>query len=699
MGTMQKRAEKENALKKAARKKRFNKKLSLFIAGGAFLIIVVVLVILARVNYSQSPEKKLGLGANIEEAVIGENGENVYIRLAGGSNQENIEKRGFIFKDTKGADYIYETSEGVSEISVPYERTFWDWLFKRTGDEGIYDYEINSLDVGLENFDNIWDVSVVFEYKEQGQNVETPVLDTQETVPEKPVTSEEGSGGSSGGGGEGGETCTPSLDCPHYYNSGRCGTGLSDGCSDSLGCLTCNSGFTCINNSCVKLTNCTNDLNCSYLNGACGTWLCNLTVNDCYINYNCSSNICRDSVSECDSIEYCSGTSVDCPVDLNESDGTECQAGSGSCQGGACVNLTVETCSDGIQNQDEICIDVGGVCGSYETPEAKCLDWLDNDCDGDVDNSDLDCVECINDEDCDTGEYCNSGNCSSIVAECTTDMDCDLGYYCAISGCQPIIGNNKTVTWHIQYNPTPLNPAHDVDYWNLDLYDIPESTIDELKQNGVFVICYFSAGSWEDWRVDASDFPEECIGNNLEGWPGERWLDTRCDGVREIMKKRIDLGIEKGCDGFDPDNMDPHGYNTGFPLTEQDAIDYYNFLADYTHSKGKKIGLKNSLEILPEVLNKMDWAVNEVCFYYDECSVLNQVIDQGKPVFHIEYGGESKANQVCEEANELGFSTLIKERSLNEFEIPCHLYLQSSSPSAGLTTFFSKVLKWLESLF
>ena len=228
-------------------------------------------------------------------------------------------------------------------------------------------------------------------------------------------------------------------------------------------------------------------------------------------------------------------------------------------------------------------------------------------------------------------------------------------------------------TWHIQFNPTPTNLISDVEYWTIDLFDVPAETMQSLDEN-VFVMCYFSAGSWEDWRTDADQFPAECLGNS-NGWPGEKWLDTRCEEVREIMKARIDLGIQKGCDGFDPDNMDAYGNANGVGLTEGDAIDYYGFLADYVHSQGKQIGLKNALTIIDDVLPKMDWAMNEQCFQYNECGYLQQVLNDGKPVFHLEYGRLSKANQVCPQANVLGFSTLIKKVGLDAFEIPCWTYL------------------------
>jgi hypothetical protein len=54
-----------------------------------------------------------------------------------------------------------------------------------------------------------------------------------------------------------------------------------------------------------------------------------------------------------------------------------------------------------------------------------------------------------------------------------------------------------------------------------------------LKSQGVFVMCYFSAGSFEDWRPDAVDFPSEVLGRN-NGWPGENWLNISDSRVLKL---------------------------------------------------------------------------------------------------------------------------------------------------------------------
>lgn len=83
--------------------------------------------------------------------------------------------------------------------------------------------------------------------------------------------------------------------------------------------------------------------------------------------------------------------------------------------------------------------------------------------------------------------------------------------------------------------------------------DSSAETVEAFHAKGHSVICYFSAGSWEKYRSDAGEFPEEALGKVMDGWPDEKWVDTRNQGVRDLMRKRIQEAKEKGCDGVDPD--------------------------------------------------------------------------------------------------------------------------------------------------
>ena len=212
-------------------------------------IIGLILVgLIVGVVFLSNPDRELEVGAEIQEVLIDETGENVFIKLSGGLDDGEIEEVKFVFEDDLGNEYIYSTSEGVQEISVPIKKGFWNWL-KSKKFKGTFDYEIKSEDVGVDDFGNIKKVGVVFKYRtDEGEEVETDVLDTTEKV----VTS--GGGGSGGGGGSSGGTPVPTPTCindagcsaeglfcsneiPHECNVG------GDGCLDRVEGNSCQSNL------------------------------------------------------------------------------------------------------------------------------------------------------------------------------------------------------------------------------------------------------------------------------------------------------------------------------------------------------------------------------------------------------------------------------------------------------------------------
>lgn len=202
---------------------------------------------------------------------------------------------------------------------------------------------------------------------------------------------------------------------------------------------------------------------------------------------------------------------------------------------------------------------------------------------------------------------------------------------------QPAAG----VKWQIQLVDAVEDTTIDADIWDIDLFDNTAETITTLQNKGHKVICYFSAGTYEDWRPDISKFDTADFGSNLDEWPGERWLNIKSSSVRAIMSSRLDMAKQKGCDGVDPDNIDAYGNENGLGLTEADSIDFLTFLASESHSRGMSIGLKNGGDIIGSVIDKMQWSVNEQCAEYDECETYAAFTEVNKPVFHIEYSGET----------------------------------------------------------
>jgi len=217
-------------------------------------------------------------------------------------------------------------------------------------------------------------------------------------------------------------------------------------------------------------------------------------------------------------------------------------------------------------------------------------------------------------------------------------------------------------TWQWQLTGD-VNTSWNVEMYDIDLFDTPTSVIEQLKSDGRMVICYFSAGSKEDWRPDADRFPAEVLGRPLEGWPGERWLDIRqIDRLAPIMLDRLDLAADIGCDGVEPDNVDGFANQTGFPLSAEDQIVYNRWLAEAAHSRGLSIGLKNAIDLIPELVVDFDWALNEQCFQYEECEALRPFIEAGKAVFGVEYEGDPA--DYCPQAAAMNFSWLTKTYEL-----------------------------------
>jgi len=229
---------------------------------------------------------------------------------------------------------------------------------------------------------------------------------------------------------------------------------------------------------------------------------------------------------------------------------------------------------------------------------------------------------------------------------------------------------NISTTWQWQLTGD-LNLSYDVDIYDIDLFDTPKETIAELHNANRKVICYFSAGSYENWRPDKNQFPESAIGNTLDGWEDEKWLDIRDSTVREIMKSRLDLAVEKGCDGVEPDNVDGFANNSGFDLTFENQLDFNIFLANEAHKRNLSIGLKNDLEQINQLVEYFDFAINEQCNQYSECDLLLPFIQAGKPVFNAEYNLSSQ-EEFCENSKNLQFQTLILPLDLDDsFRIKC----------------------------
>ncbi len=121
--------------------------------------------------------------------------------------------------------------------------------------------------------------------------------------------------------------------------------------------------------------------------------------------------------------------------------------------------------------------------------------------------------------------------------------------------------------------------VYDVDLYAPDGVTLNTAAVAAIHAVGAHAVCYVDAGTWEDFRPDAGEYPASVKGLP-NGWPGERWLDIRATGVlMPIIDARVAKCAAAGFDAVEFDNVDGYENNTGFPLTAADQLTFNEDLA------------------------------------------------------------------------------------------------------------------------
>lgn len=225
------------------------------------------------------------------------------------------------------------------------------------------------------------------------------------------------------------------------------------------------------------------------------------------------------------------------------------------------------------------------------------------------------------------------------------------------------------VSWQWQLTGT-LDLSIAAELYDVDLFDTPAATVAALHDRGRHVVCYLDAGTYEPGRPDAGAFPKAVLGADVEGWPGERWLDIRrLDVLRPILERRMDLCRAKGFDGVEPDNVEAYANRRGFALSGGDQLAFNRFLAAAAHARGLSVGLKNDLDQATALEPHFDWALDEQCFQYHECDALRPFARAGKAILIAEYELEPAA--FCPQARAAGYSAIRKRVDLDAWRQAC----------------------------
>lgn len=237
-------------------------------------------------------------------------------------------------------------------------------------------------------------------------------------------------------------------------------------------------------------------------------------------------------------------------------------------------------------------------------------------------------------------------------------------------------------SWNWVLSTVPTAPYRAVAMYDVDGFNASASDVAAMHDAGIKVVCYLSAGTYENWRPDANQFPSALLGNGVSGWPGEQWLDIRDvqqsnSALRTIMDNRLNMCQQKGFDAVELDNVDGYTNSTGFPLTAADQLYYDSTLANDTHARGMSILQKNDDAQIPDLLPYFDAALNEQCNEYSECTTAqnggygyDQYVAAGKAVFQAEYN--LSTSQFCPADNANDFNGVKFNINLDDSDFePC----------------------------
>ena len=245
----------------------------------------------------------------------------------------------------------------------------------------------------------------------------------------------------------------------------------------------------------------------------------------------------------------------------------------------------------------------------------------------------------------------------------------------------------------------PSGPCVRPQVFDIDLYVDPTVAgnnhtvdtvaVDAIHANGGYAICYVSAGDAERWRPDWYRYRrfDRRIGGRLLGkrfssvFRNEFWVNINNDhGQRDFVLARIDHRTAKcaaaGFDGIEYDVVDAYAQGkrvTGWHITYRTQLRFDRALSRIAHAHGLAVGLKNDLGQLSALEPRFDFAINEQCFQYRECTNNPQpgyrVFTQaGKPVFQVEY--EIPLSAFCARADGLGFNSIRKARDYSLYATP-----------------------------
>jgi endo-alpha-1,4-polygalactosaminidase (GH114 family) len=227
------------------------------------------------------------------------------------------------------------------------------------------------------------------------------------------------------------------------------------------------------------------------------------------------------------------------------------------------------------------------------------------------------------------------------------------------------------------------------DVFDIDLYvdgqvsgnnhTVNTAAVQAIHDRGARAVCYVSAGTAERFRPDYGRYVafDRSHGHGLIGkpfsarFPNEYWLNlANGRGQRDFVLSRVEARTEKcaraGFDGIEYDVVDAYAQGrrvTGWRISASEQLTFNRALAAIAHRNGLAVGLKNDIGQVPKLEPRFDFAINEQCFQYRECTNNPQpgykaFTRAKKAVLAVEY--QIRPRRFCAQAARLGISAIKK---------------------------------------
>lgn len=268
--------------------------------------------------------------------------------------------------------------------------------------------------------------------------------------------------------------------------------------------------------------------------------------------------------------------------------------------------------------------------------------------------------------------------CITAVLICIAhSQDCPSG-----TVAQPAPGTS--FYWDLTPTPSVANIQSSVaQVFDFDMFYITHDMVQLIHSLNRTLMCYIDT-AYEPFRNDSYKFTKAVLGKEMEGWPGQHWVDIQSPVVRQIMADRLQMAVELGCDGIEWDDVDAYSNDNGLHLGPNDQLNFNLYLSKITHDAGLSVGLKNDLDQIETLSPYFDWALNEQCLQFKECDTLSPFTSQNKAVFGAEYKGA--ASDICPQLNSMQLSFIRTDDNVNgKNDILCCEYSSPKCPVIPLS--------------